>query len=204
MRKLFAVMLSVAALAGCGDGDKDDTPPAAAPASAEVEAAHDLEGYSEGVKKFYGKPHTHGDSGDPNAQIEAEYHQPPVPPENGLGGKITLTATNIGVRFDVTPTKVEEVGDHTAVYVDLVSTGITILESEFNQATLTYGDGKPVPVDAEASAKCSNGLDEYVRIEVGASLSGCVLFPKGEGEPTRFQLSLEQVPVEAGGIWNLG
>jgi hypothetical protein len=203
MRKLFAVMLSVAALAGCGDGDKDDAPPAATPASAEVEAAHDLEGYSEGVKKFYGAAHSHGDSADPNAAIEEEYHQPPKPAEAGLGETITLTGTNIGVRFDVTVTKVEEVGDHTAVYLDLESTGITILESEFNQATLTYGDGEPVPVDAEASAKCSNGLDEQVRIEVGASQSGCVLFPKGDGEPTRFQLALEQVPAEAGGIWNL-
>jgi hypothetical protein len=90
------------------------------------------------------------------------------------------------------------------VHLKLESTGIAIFESEFNQATLTYGDGKPVPVDADASAKCSNGLDEYVRMDVGTTLEGCVLFPNSDEQPTRFQLALEQVPAEAGGIWNLG
>ena len=40
-------------------------------------------------------------------------------------------------------------------------------------------------------------------MDVGSTLEGCVLFPKGDEEPTRFQLALEQVPAEAGGIWNL-
>jgi hypothetical protein len=204
MRKLFAVMLLTVAFAGCGS-DNDETPPASTPAAAEVEAeaAHDLEGYSEGVKRHYGGAHEHDES-DPSAAIEAEYHQPPKPAEAAVGEPITLTATNIGVRLAVTVTKVDTVGEHTAVHLKLESTGITIFESEFNSATLTSGDGKPVPVDADASAKCSNGLDEIVRIEVGSTLEGCVLFPKGEGDPTRFQLALEQVPTEAGGIWNLG
>jgi hypothetical protein len=203
MRKLSVLIVSAALFAGCGGGD-DPSPPASAPASAEVEAPHDLEGYSEGVKEYYGAAHDHGESDDPGAAIEAEYHQPPEPAEAGLGEPITLTATNIGVRFAVTVTKVDTVGDHTAVHLKLESTGITILESELNAATLTYGDGKPVPVDADAKAKCSNGFDEYVRIDVGATQSGCVLFPKGDGKPTRFQFALEQVPAEAGGIWNLG
>ena len=43
-----------------------------------------------------------------------------------------------------------------------------------------------------------------MRIDVGARCEGCVLFPKSDEKPTRFQLALEQVPAEAGGIWNLG
>ena len=203
MRTLFAVIFFAAVLAGCGGG-KDETPPASTPASAEVEAEHDLDGYSEGVKKYYGAVHDHNEIDDPNAAIEAEYHQPPQPAEAGLGDPITLTATNIGVRLAVTVTKVDTVDEHTAVHVKLESTGIAIFESEFNQATLTYGDGKPVPVDADASAECSNGLDEYVRMDVGTTLEGCVLFPQSDEKPTRFQLALEQVPAEAGGIWNLG
>ena len=211
MRKLFALIVFAALFAGCGGGD-DQTPPASTPASAEVheeEAEHDLEGYSEAVKQYYGEPHSHGEIDDPNAAIEAEYHQPPVPPENALGGAITLTATNIGVRLKVTPTEVDTVrtddGErYTAVHLDLESTGIAIYESEFKSATLTYGDGEPVPVDSEAKAECSDGFGDYPRLDVGASMSGCLLFPEGEGEPTRFQLALEQVPAEAGGIWNLG
>ena len=35
--------------------------------------------------------------------------------------------------------------------------------------------------------------------------SGCLLFPaKGSEMPSRFQLALETVPVDVGGIWNLG
>jgi hypothetical protein len=212
MRKLSALIVFAALLAGCGGGD-DDTPPMSTPASAEVqaeeEAAHDLKGYSEGVKRYYGSVHSHGEIDDPNAAIEAEYHQPPVPPENALGGAITLTATNIGVRLKVTPTKVDTVrgedGErYTAVHLTFESTGITIFDSEMNGATVTYGDGKPVPLDPDAKAECSNGLDGNPRLEVGASMKGCLLFPEGDGEPTRFQLALEQVPAEAGGVWNLG
>ena len=76
MRKLFAVIFFAAVLAGCGGG-KDETPPASTPASAEVEAEHDLDGYSEGVRKYYGAVHDHNEIDDPNAAIEAEYHQPP-------------------------------------------------------------------------------------------------------------------------------
>jgi len=206
MRKLFVLILFAALFAGCG-GDDDPSPPASTPASAEVhedEAEHDLEGYSEGVRRYYGTVHDHNEIDDPNAAIEAEYHQPPQPAEAGLGEPITLTATNIGVRLAVTVTKVDTVDEHTSVHVKLESTGIAIFESEMNSATLTYGDGKPVPVDADAKAECSNGFDEYVRMDVGSTLEGCILFPKGDEAPTRFQLALEQVPAEAGGIWNLG
>ena len=67
---------------------------------------------SSGASAFvYGVPHDHEAIDDPNAAIEAEYHQPPKPAEAKLGETITLTATNIGVRLDVTATKVEELGD---------------------------------------------------------------------------------------------
>jgi hypothetical protein len=207
MRKLFVLIAFAALFAGCGGNE--DQPPASTPASAEVhaeedEAAHNLEGYSEGVKRHYGTVHDHNEIDDPNAAIEAEYHQPPKPAEAGLGESITLTGTNIGVRLAVTVTKVDTVEDYTAVQLKLESTGIAIFESEMNSATLTYGDGKPVRVDADAKAECSNGFDGYVRMDVGTTLEGCILFPKGDEAPTRFQLALEQVPAEAGGIWNLG
>jgi hypothetical protein len=195
MRKLSVLIVFAALFAACGSDD--DKPPAPAP-----EAAHDLEGYSEGVKRYYGEPHDHEQIDDPNAAVEAEYHQPPDPPESTLGGAITLTATNIGVRLKVTPTKVETVRGHTAVHLDLESTGIAIYEGPFTAATLTYGDGEPVPVDVDAEAGCAFG--DYPRLDVGASMSGCLLFPAGEGAPTRFQLALEQVPADAGGIWDLG
>ena len=53
-------------------------------------------------------------------------------------------------------------------------------------------------------APCSNGLDGVVRIEPEAGLRGCLLFAVPEGTRARaLQLSLEQVPVAAGGRWTL-
>ena len=71
-------------------------------------------------------------------------------------------------------------------------------------ASVTYPGEKPTPLAAEAKAKCSNGLDENVFIEVNRSRKGCLLFPRsGDKRPERFQLALEVVPTIAGGIWNL-
>src|SRR5687767_14730614 len=100
MRKLFVIALLL--LAGCGDKETATTP-APTPTATE-EAEHELEGYSQGVKDYYGGAHEHAD--DEAGNVEAEYHQPPKPAEAGLGETIELTGTEIGVRFDVTVTDV--------------------------------------------------------------------------------------------------
>ena len=167
------------------------------------EDEHELEGYSEGVKKYYGGAHVHED--DAAGNIEAEYHQPPKPAEADLGGTIELTGTEIGVRFDVTVTDVKPVDDDLmAVYLKLVSTGITVYEGPMEHASITYPGEEPTALDKDASAECSNGFDEILRIDVLRSRSGCLLFPRsGDALPERFQLALEVVPTDAGGIWNL-
>ena len=206
MRKLLGTFLLAAMLAGCGGSSEPQTPKAATPtATAESESAeqHDLEGYSPGVVEYYGQSHEHEDS--EAGSIEAEYHQPPKPAEAKLGETITLTGTEIGVRFDVTVTDVKPVEDDLmAVYVTLKSTGIAIYDRPMEQASITYPGEEPTPLDTEASAKCSNGLDDIVRIDVLRSHKGCLLFPRsGDKLPERFQLALEVVPTIAGGIWNL-
>ena len=206
MRKLLGTFLLAAMLAGCGGSSEPQAPKAATPtATAETapEDQHDLEGYSPGVVEYYGQSHEHEDS--EAGSIEAEYHQPPKPAEAQLGETITLTGTEIGVRFDVTVTDVKPVEDDLmAVYVKLESTGITIYDRPMEQASITYPGEEPTPLDTEASAKCSNGLDDIVRIDVLRSRKGCLLFPRsGDKMPERFQLALEVVPTLAGGIWNL-
>jgi hypothetical protein len=204
MRTTLLISVLTVFLAGCG---AHKTPTAAAPKPAAT-VKDELAGYSAGVRDYYGGEHPHTD-GDPNAEIEAEYHQPPKPAEAGAGGTITMTGTNIGVRFEVTVTGVHTVrargNRYTAVDVVLESTGITIYEGELRQAELTYADGKPRQVAQGAAASCSNDLDAHVRIDVGASKRGCLLFPaQGDERPARLQLALETVPTQAGGIWNLG
>jgi hypothetical protein len=109
------------------------------------------------------------------------------------------------VRFKVTPTKVEPVGDDLmAVHIRMKSTGVTQYNRPMEMASITYPGEPPTPLDPEATAKCSNGLDDIVFIEVNRSRKGCLLFPRsGDKMPERFQLALEVVPTVAGGIWNL-
>ena len=58
-------------------------------------------------------------------------------------------------------------------------------------------------LDLEGDAECAKWLEELY-IDVGDSASGCLLFPaSGSDLPERVQLSLETVPGDAGGIWNL-
>ena len=123
-----------------------------------------------------------------------------------MGETIELTGTEIGVRFDVTVTDVKPVDDDLmAVYLKLVNTGITVYERPLEQASITYPGEDPTPLDKDASAECSNGFDDILRIDVGRSRSGCLLFPRsGDAMPERVQLALEVVPTDAGGIWNLG
>jgi len=201
MRKLIVIAFLLV-LAGCGGHDDPPRPTATPTASAEPEAEHELEGYSQGVRDYYGEAHEHadGETGD----IEAEYHQPPKPAEAGLGETITLTGTNIGVRMEVTVTDVERAGDNVAVHLHMENTGITVYEAPLEHASVTYGGGGPQPVDLDASAECSNNFDEVLRIDTARQRDGCLLFPaSGDELPDRFQLALESVPTEAGGIWNL-
>jgi hypothetical protein len=206
MRKLLPIALLSALLAACG-GDSKPATSAPTPA-ATVTDEHQLEGYSQGVVDYYGDPHEH--TGDESGNIEAEYRKPPLPAEAGLGETITLTATNIGVRLGVTVTGVESVRGtsrrrYTAVKLRLENTGIAIFESQLTAATLTGADGTPRPLEVGAKAACSDGFDALLRLDVGDEASGCILFPAAGGEPpARLQLALEQVPVTAGGIWNLG
>lgn len=207
MRNLLGVLALALLLAGCGSDDKTDAPTPSPVATAETEAeahgGHDLDGYSEGVKDFYGEPHTHeGEGGD----VEAEYHQPPMPPETALGGPITLTGSNIGVRMVLTPTKLDREGDFTVVELTAENTGIANFEGAFRNAELTYDDGETKPLAEGEQAECSNGWDaDYLRIDTSAKVEGCLLFPRsGSARPERLRLALEDVPTEAGGIWNLG
>jgi hypothetical protein len=199
-RALLIPAVLGAILAGCGDS----TPPASTPPSPKDELA----GYSQGVRDYYGGEH-HDTGGDPNAEVEAEYHQPPKPAEAGVGESITLTGTNIGVRMRVTVTGVHTVRvrgkRYTAVDLRLQSTGITIYEGELRQAAVTCPGGEPQPVAEGVRAPCSHGLDDGVRIDVGLGKHGCLVFEaQDDARPERLQLALETVPTTAGGIWNLG
>jgi hypothetical protein len=212
MKTLLATALLALLIAGCGSKQAEKAPPAATPAQELDEHGHDLslaekealDGYSQGVREYYGDQVAVGTTGDQETDIEIEYHQPPRPAEAAVGDTITLTGTNIGVRLEVTVRKVSDVGDKTAVDLRLLNTGIAIHDDAFRSAALTYANGKTVEVAAE-QAKCSNGFDGVVRIEVSFKARGCLVFPKsGDAKPERFQLALENVPVDAGGIWNLG
>ena len=208
MKTLLGVAVLAVVLAGCGGDEKHaQTPPPAPSASAPPRHEDpDLAGYSQGVKDYYVEIHNEP-TGDAETDIETEYHQPPRPAEATLGEPITLTGTNIGIRLKVTPTKVETVGDHVAVRLKLENTGITVYEAPLRQAALTFGAAEPVPLDAGASAGCSNGFEaETLRLDVGRKTSGCLLFPapRDGATPTRFQLALEIVPTDAGGIWKVG
>jgi hypothetical protein len=207
MRKPFLIALPLLLLlAGCGGGENNNartSTPTPAATEAEASRAHDLEGYSQGVIDYYGEPHEH--AGDTSGNVEAEYHQPPKPAKAGMGETITLTGTNIGVRMEVTVTGVERVADDlVAVKLRMNNTGITVYEAPLEHATVTYPGGEPQGVALDASAECSNGFDEVLRIDTARRRTGCLLFPAdGDAVPERFQLALEVVPVEAGGIWNL-
>ena len=202
MRTLPASVLLALALGACGDNDRANKP-TPTPTAAEADA---LEGYSQGVKDFYGTDvHPETEEGS-TEDVEAEYHQPPKPAEAGLGETITLTGTNIGVRMRVTVTGVKRVSSYQAVELEFESTGITNYQGALTSAALTYGDGEPQPLVEGATAPCSKDLGfPSIFIPTGGKASGCLLFPSSEsGKPERFQLALETVPVEAGGIWNLG
>jgi hypothetical protein len=207
MRKLLASALLALALGACGDKESAKTPtPTTTPSpEATVAGADPLEGYSQGVKDYYAGADPEGAEEGSIEAVEVEYHQPPKPAEAGLGETITLTGSNIGVRMRVTVTEVKRVSSYQAVELEFESTGITNYDGELRMAALSYGDGEPRRRVEGAIAPCSKDFTSAVIfIPVGGKASGCLLFPaSGSEKPDRLQLALEQVPLEAGGIWNL-
>jgi hypothetical protein len=217
LKLLGAIAVLVAVAAGCGSNDPEPSAgPSATPAPPipeHVRAAHRFQkGHSAGVRAYYGAGE---DTYAPGAgDVEAEYHQPPRPATGGIGDAITLTGTNIGVRMRVTVLSVED-PVHTsrparagkrfvAVRLRMRSTGIAILEGELRNAVVDYGRGRQAPVVLGVKATCSRGFEAGIRVEVGNSATGCVLFEVPVGKrPRQLQLALEVVPAEAGGRWSL-
>lgn len=184
MRRLIA-LATLLLLAGCG------SEPAPRPAAAKP--ANPYAVYSDGVRAFYGDAPVVSD-GDPETDVEIEYHQPPKPAETSVGQTITLTGTNIGVRMEVRVERVRTVGSQVAVDLALHNTGIAVYEGPLASATL---DGRAATAGA---GECT--LAEGVRIDVGQRATGCLLFDAGDA-PRKLQLALEAVPADAGGIWDV-
>lgn len=218
MRKLLSTIWLVALLAGCGEPAAEPKPAPAVAASQVTpephsDASHEqltanaekesLRGYSKGVRDYYGEEAVTKPVGDEHIDIEIEYHQPPRPGETEVGKPITLTGTNIGVRAKVTVGKVRTAGSYTVVDLELENTGIAVHDDALRNAAITYDDGKTVLVNA-TELSCSNGFDGVVRIDALRRKKGCLAFARsGNAEPKQLQLSLENVPVTAGGIWDV-
>jgi hypothetical protein len=216
MKVLGAIAVVAALAAGCGSGDDQESAAArttvatpAPTASPEPGTGHGFEkGHSRAVREYYGDVH------GPEAGVEGEYHQPPSPATGGIGDTITLTGANIGVRFDVTVTglidpattaqRPREGMRYVGVGLQMVSTGITILDDELDDGLLRYGARGRAPAVLGVKAGCSNGFQRVIRIEVGLAAQGCMLFEvPTSARPRQFQLALEQVPAQAGGRWRL-
>ena len=216
LKVLGAIAVFATLAAGCGSGDDQEPAAAATPVatpapttSPEAEAEDPYEpGHSRAVREYYGDVHTVEEGG-----VEAEYHQPPHPATGRIGDTITLTGTNIGVRMDATVTGLVDPAPaarepregmrFVGVDVRLESTGITILDDLLNDGLLGYRGGKARAVTG-VKARCSNGFQRVLRIDVGDDARGCVLFQvPSSARPRSFQLALEQVPAEAGGRWRL-
>jgi hypothetical protein len=75
-----------------------------------------------------------------------------------------------------------------------------------NSVTVDPGDGTIMVGSGPALYRLGPGAKEAetLRLDVARKTSGCLLFEaRGSERPERFQLALEIVPTEAGGIWNL-
>jgi hypothetical protein len=218
MSKLLgAIAVLVAVTAGCGSSEGEQvssaaptpTPTPTPEPTPQLEEHHRFEkGHTRAVREYYGD--THG----PEGGIEAEYHQPPMPPTGRIGDTITLTGTNVGVRLDVKVTGLVDPATaarsardgmrYVGVALQTDNTGITIHDDTFDNALLrSDARGRARPVMG-VKANCSNGFHRVVRIEPSAGARGCVLFEvRNSARPREFQLALEQVPPEAGGRWRL-
>jgi hypothetical protein len=218
MRKFTGLIRVLAVLtAGCGSNEAERpaaqaTPePAEATPTAPATTAEPFEkGHSRAVRRFYGGGKA---PVPPDADIEAEYHQPPRPATGAVGDTITLTGTNIGVRLRTTVTGLVEPAETSrppragkrfvGVGLKLHSTGITIHESALESARLRYAGGAAKPA-LGVKAGCSHGFDGSVRLDVGLRARGCLLFELPENaEPRELALALETVPAAAGGRWRL-
>jgi hypothetical protein len=222
MSKWLGVIAVLAALAGCGSNEPEPAavstptpdPELAASAAAEPDEHVFQKGHSKAVRRYYAGAHADPVDDGSNAAVEEEYHQPPRPATGSLGDTIVLTGTNIGVRMRVTPTAVvdpvkgsrppRDGTRYVAVRLRMRSTGITVLDGELREALLSYGGGRKAQPVLGVESACSNGFEGTVRIDVGNSARGCVLFEVPDGRrPRQLQLALEQVPAEAGGRWGL-
>ncbi len=218
VKVLGAIAVLAALAAGCGSSDEQEPSAAATPVATPAEATSPepaaetghgfAKGHSRAVRKFYGDVHS------AEGNVEAEYHQPPQPATGGIGDTITLTGSNIGVRFDVTVTRLvdpattarrpREGKRYVGVDLAMQSTGITNLEDDLNAGLLRYGARGRARAVLGVKAGCSNGFQRLVFIEVGLGARGCVLFEiPASARPRQFQFALEQVPAEAGGRWRL-
>jgi hypothetical protein len=223
MQKLGLIVVVAILVAGCGSDDSSPaastTTPTPTPEAVVDEHGHEGDaprgepfekGHSRAVRKYYG-------GGDapvaPEADIEAEYHQPPRPAVGGIGDTITLTGTNIGVRLRTTVTRLIDPVEasrqpppgkrYVGVELRLRSTGIAIHDAPIEHALLRHPGGAARPA-AGVKAACSHGFDGTVRIDDQRPARGCLLFALPEdADPREFVLALEAVPPEAGGRWRL-
>jgi hypothetical protein len=139
-----------------------------------------------------------------DVDVEEEYHQPPMPASGGVGDTITLTGTNIGVRLRVTVTTVKPRARYVQVGLHLQNTGITIFESRMNSAFVQYTNGRRGNPALGVKVPCSHGFEGQIRLEVGRSTTGCVLFRRpADATPRNMRLALETTPASEGGLWHL-
>ena len=165
-------------------------------------------GHSKAVRRYYGTPHAHDES-EPESEgidldTEAEYHQPPHPATGAIGDTITLTGNNLGVRMDVTVTAVEPGQAQRPRSASGSSTPASRCSSPSSTESFVVGaDGRRARLAAGVKAPCSNGLEGFVRLDVGEERSRLPRVPASGSRPARLQLALEQVPAAAGGRWSL-
>ena len=211
MRKLLPSSPSLALLAGCG-GDRRAAPTPRRPRRPRDARERPARGLlARACKDYYGERHTRADRRRERATSRPSTTSRRSPPRPALGrddhadrhehrradASVTVTGVERGRRQ----------GLH-AVDLELDETpGITVYDSELTQRRRHLRRRQAAAGVAKgASAPCSNGLRRRSCASTsGAKDSGCLLFAADDAEtPTRFQLALETVPVDAGGIWNLG
>ena len=217
MHKAVPIFALVALLAGCG-GDKQDpapTPVATATATATGDGGRRTI-RSRATRRACASYYAGADPSavdDPNADAEVAL-LPAAASRRGQARRHDhpdrREHRRASPRSTVTGVETVEVDgkEYTAVELELDNDvgGITVLDSELKSATLTYPDGKVQPV-AKRGVKAP--LLELVRRDRAhrrrrqARRAACSS-PPADGPPERFQLALETVPADAGGIWNLG
>lgn len=185
MAKLIATAVLAVLIAGCGSNKQTEQTAAPAPEPT-------------ATPTFW-----EGDEG-----VEEEYDQPPKPASGGIGDTITLTGSNVGVRMRVTVTGLVDHtgprGRYLGVKLRMHSTGIAVYESELRSAAVRYADGRRASAAFGVKARCSGGFQRHMRVEVGESAKGCVVFRRPAGaEPKSMRLALETEPVAKGGLWRL-